>query len=75
VAGFDMFYCTLIFSKSRKMQIKLKIKHYDFAAGRWFFPDTAVSSINKFDCHDIAEILLKVALNTITPILTPTYKT
>jgi hypothetical protein len=38
------------------------------AAGRWFFPDTAVSSINKFDCHDIAEILLKVALNTITPI-------
>jgi hypothetical protein len=30
-----------------------------------------VSSTNKPDCHDIAEILLKVALNTITP---TTYK-
>jgi hypothetical protein len=27
---------------------------------------TAVSSKNKTDCHDIIEILLKVALNTIT---------
>jgi hypothetical protein len=26
-----------------------------------------VSSTNKTDCHDIAEILLKVTLNTITP--------
>jgi hypothetical protein len=26
---------------------------------------SAVSSINKTDCHDISEILLKVALNTI----------
>ena len=26
-----------------------------------------VSSSNKTDCHDIAAILLKVALNTITP--------
>jgi hypothetical protein len=26
-----------------------------------------VSSTNKADCHDIAEIMLKVALNTITP--------
>jgi hypothetical protein len=25
-----------------------------------------VSSISKTDCHDLAEILLKVALNTIT---------
>ena len=30
------------------------------------FPGTPVSSINKTDCHDIIEILLKVALNTIT---------
>ena len=30
--------------------------------GLWFSP---VSSTNKTDCHDIAEILLKVALNTI----------
>jgi hypothetical protein len=32
-------------------------------AGRWVFP---VSSTNKTDRHDITEILLKVALNTIT---------
>ena len=32
----------------------------------WFFPSTPVSSTNKTDRHDIAEILLKVALNTIT---------
>jgi hypothetical protein len=31
------------------------------------FSDTLVSSTNKTDCHDIAEILLKVALNTIKP--------
>jgi hypothetical protein len=29
-------------------------------------PGTPVSSINKTDHHDITEILLKVALNTIT---------
>ena len=34
------------------------------ATGQWFSP---VSSTNKTDCHDITEILLKVALNTITP--------
>jgi hypothetical protein len=34
-------------------------------AGRWFSPDTLVSSTNKTDRHDITEILLKVALNTI----------
>ena len=32
---------------------------------RWFSPCTPVSSINKTDRHDIAEILLKVAFNTI----------
>ena len=32
------------------------------ATGRWFSP---VLSTNKNDCHDITEILLKVALNTI----------
>ena len=40
------------------------------AAGRWFSPGTPVSSINKTDRHDIAEILLKVALNTMTLTLT-----
>ena len=29
------------------------------------FPDAPVSSTNKTDCHDIAEILLKVVLNNI----------
>ena len=33
----------------------------------WFSPGTLVSSTNKTDCHDITEILLKVALNTIKP--------
>jgi len=35
--------------------------------GRWFSPDTPVSSTNKTDHHDIIEILLKVAFNTINP--------
>ena len=36
------------------------------AAGQWFSLGTLVSSTNKIDSHDISEILLKVALNTIT---------
>ena len=32
---------------------------------QWFSPGTLVSSTNKSDRHDITEILLKVALNTI----------
>ena len=46
-----------------------KIQHYVcqwLAACQW---SSLVSSSNKIVCHDIAEILLKVALNTIT--LTP----
>ena len=34
------------------------------AAGRWFSPSIPVSSTNKTDRHDITDILLKVALNT-----------
>jgi hypothetical protein len=41
-------------------------------AGQWFSSGAPVSSTNKTDCHDITEILLKVALNTIT--LTPNNK-
>ena len=33
---------------------------------RWFSTGTPISSANKTDRHDITEILLKVALNTIT---------
>jgi hypothetical protein len=36
------------------------------AAGGWFSLDTTVSSTNKTDRHDIAEVELKVALNTMT---------
>jgi hypothetical protein len=36
------------------------------ATGQWLFPDTLVSSIDKADCHDITEILLKVAFSTIS---------
>jgi hypothetical protein len=35
-------------------------------SGRWFSEGTPVSSTNKTDSHNITEILLKVALNTIT---------
>jgi hypothetical protein len=34
------------------------------AHGRWFFPGTAATSTTKTGRHNIAEILLKVALNT-----------
>jgi hypothetical protein len=43
------------------------IKFVRLATGLWFSPDTPVSSTNKTDCHNINEILLKVALNTIKP--------
>jgi hypothetical protein len=32
------------------------------AHGQWFSPGTPASSTTKTSCHDIAEILLKVAL-------------
>ena len=35
------------------------------AHGQWFSPGTLASSTTKTGRHDIAEILLKVALNTI----------
>ena len=37
------------------------------APGQWFSLGLLVSSNNKTDRHDITEIFLKVALNTITP--------
>ena len=40
------------------------------AVGRLFSPGTPFFSTNKTDCQDIAEILLKVALNTKTLTLT-----
>jgi hypothetical protein len=38
------------------------------AHGRWFSPGTSASSTTKTGGHDIAEILLKVALSTINQI-------
>ena len=38
---------------------------YWLVTGQWFSPGTPVSSTNKTDRHDIANILLKVALSTI----------
>jgi hypothetical protein len=38
--------------------------HQLLARGPWFSPGTPVSSITKTGRHDIAEILLKVALKT-----------
>ena len=40
-------------------------------AGWWFSPGTPISSTNKTDRHDVTEILLKVALNIITPTHNP----
>ena len=40
--------------------------------GQWFTLGTPVSYTNKIDRHDLNEILVKVALNTIT--ITPMYK-
>jgi hypothetical protein len=40
--------------------LKLRVR-----TSRWFSPGTPVSSTNKTDGHDITEILLKVASNTI----------
>ena len=36
------------------------------ATGQWFSLGTLISSTKKTDCQDITEILLKMALNTIT---------
>jgi hypothetical protein len=44
---------------------KLQQKVYQLLAhGRWFSPGIPTSSTTKTGRHDIAEILLKVALNT-----------
>ena len=55
-----------VFSLKDALQ-KVKIDYQvQLASGRWFSPNTPVSSTNKTDRHNITEILLKVALNTIT---------
>jgi hypothetical protein len=58
-------------TSSRKIggniQIRSLTTEYYIATGRWFSPGPPISFTNKTDRHDIAEILLKVALNTLKP--------
>jgi hypothetical protein len=61
-----------------ELDLQLKVTLCDkvcqwLAAGQWFSTGTLVFSTNKTDHHDITEILLKVALNSIT-LLNPTPK-
>jgi hypothetical protein len=56
-------------NKSIKLKVQKNQKHifcHWLTTGRWFSSGTPVSSTNKTDCHDQAEILLKVVLNTVT---------
>jgi hypothetical protein len=49
------------------LDITLCDKVYQWlVAGQWSSPGNPVSFTNKTDCHYITEMLLKVALNTIT---------
>jgi hypothetical protein len=49
------------------MAIHGKVYLIQLVIGLWFSAGTPVSSTNKTDHHDITEILLKVAINTINP--------
>jgi hypothetical protein len=75
---FSFFYAIWFYYCLRRQFMKLGIFYYLFIrfhcvikfcqwlpAYRWFSPGTPVSLTNKTDIHDIAKILLKVALNTI----------
>ena len=57
-----------VFVNYKKGCTRLAVASYKvyqlLAHGRWFSPGTPASSITKTDRHDIAEILVKVALNT-----------
>jgi len=54
-------------SEARCTRYNIKVCQW-LETGRCFSFCTPISSTNKTDRHDITEILLKVALNTITPI-------
>jgi hypothetical protein len=47
--------------------IRMSLSHLMFWGPSWFSMGTPVSSTIETDHHYIAEILLKVTLNTITP--------
>jgi hypothetical protein len=53
-------------SSSNEVHPSVSPSIIELATVQWFSPATPVSSTDKTDSHDITEILLKVALNTIT---------
>ena len=63
ICGVHALFCKL--QKGCTPLATVSDKAYQLLAhGRWFCPGIPVSSTNKTGCHDIAEILLKVPLNT-----------
>ena len=59
-------FCNKLHVHTYTVYISQYITMKILATGRWFSSGTPVSSTNKTDCHDIIEILLKVALSTLT---------
>jgi hypothetical protein len=57
---------TTIYAISAYHHYSCEFESRSWVMARWFFPGTPVSSTHKTDNHDITEILLKVALNTIS---------
>jgi hypothetical protein len=57
-------YVTMFVSHRFRFTVCDKVCQW-LVTGRWFCPGTPLSSTNKTDRHDITEILLKAALNTI----------
>ena len=54
------------FNRTHREVYSIQHEVIKFVTGRWFSPFTpASSSTNKTDIHDITEILLKEALNTV----------
>ena len=65
-------FCSFSFGIVLSVLLRFTASDYPFgstcqwlAIGWWFSPCTPVSSTNKTDSHDITEIALKLALNTI----------
>ena len=54
-----------IYSMKVRLPLQNKVCQL-FATGQWFSPTTLLSSTDKTDRYDITEILLKVALNSIS---------
>ena len=71
--------CTSTMKHTVVSSYKTNICHYHniekthhvlwYKEGWWFSLRTLVTSTNKTDCHNIAVILLKMTLNTITPLI------